>query len=80
MQLFYVEAALLHTNMEVDMYIEWPEGIVDLGIITKYFLEEYCISLGDFMYGNIDAALLWLRLLAKYLVKKCNLKISRADS
>ena len=80
MQLFYVEAALLHTNMEVDMYIEWPEGIVDLGIITKYFLEEYCISLGDFMYGNIDAALLWLRLLDKYLVKKCNLKISRADS
>ena len=80
MQLFYVEAALLHTNMEVDMYIEWPEGIVDLGIITKEFLEEYCISLGKFMYENIDAALLWLRLLAKYLVKKCNLKISRADS
>ena len=35
------EAAFLHTNMEVKMYIEWPEGIVDLIIITKIFLEEY---------------------------------------
>ena len=62
------------------MYIEWPEGIVDLGIIIKYFLEEYCILLGKSMYGNVDAALLWLRLLAKYLVNECNLKRSKADS
>ena len=34
-----VVAVLLHPNMEVDMYIEFPEGIVDLGIITKEFLE-----------------------------------------
>ena len=25
-----VEAAFLHPNMEVEIYIEWPEGIVDL--------------------------------------------------
>ena len=61
------------------MYIEWNEGIVDLGIITKYFLEEYCILLGNLKYGNVDAALLWLRLVAKYLVKECNLKRSKAD-
>ena len=30
-----MEAASLHPNMEVEMYIKWPEGIVDLGIITK---------------------------------------------
>ena len=34
-----VEAEFFHTNMEFDMYIEWPEGIVDLVIITKEFLE-----------------------------------------
>ena len=54
--------------MEFKMYIEWPEGILDLGIISEDFLREYCILLGNLMYGNFDAALVWLRLLAKYLV------------
>ena len=62
------------------MYIDWHEGIVGLGIITKDFLEEYCILLGKLMYGNVDAALLWIRLLATYLVNECNLKRTKADS
>ena len=33
-----VEAEFLHPNMEVDMYIKWPEGIVYLVIIRKEFL------------------------------------------
>ena len=32
------------------------------------------------MYGNIDAALLWLILLAKNLVNEFNLKSSKANS
>ena len=32
------------------------------------------------MYGNIESELLWLRLLAKYLVNECNLNRSKADS
>ena len=31
--------AVLHPDMPVDMFIDWPEGIVDLGIIKKEFLE-----------------------------------------
>ena len=62
-----VEAAFLHTNMEIEMYIKWPEDIVDLGIISEEFLREYCILLGKSMYVNVDAELLWLRLLANYL-------------
>ena len=75
-----VEAAFLHPNMEVEMYIGWPEGILYLGIITKEFMEEYCIFIGKLMYRNVDAELLWLRLLADYLVKKCNLKRSKTHS
>ena len=30
------------------------------------------------MYGNVDAALLWLRLIAKYLVNECNMVRSKA--
>ena len=62
------------------MYIEWPEGILDLGIISKEFLREYCILLGKLMYGNVDSAILWLILLAKYLVNECNLRMSKAES
>ena len=29
------EAVLLNPNTEVEIYIEWPEDIVDLEIITK---------------------------------------------
>ena len=75
-----MELEFMHPNMEVQMYIEWLEGITDLGIITKEFLEEYCILLGKLMYGNVDAAILWLRLLDKYLVNKCNLKSREAES
>ena len=62
------------------MYIEWHEGIVDLVSITKEFLEEYCSLIGKLMYGNVDAALLWLKLLTEYLVKECNIKNIKADS
>ena len=75
-----MEAELLHPNIPVDMFIEWPESIVDLGIIMNKFLEEYCILIGKSMYGNVNAYLLWLRLLAKYLINECNPKISKADS
>ena len=74
------EAALMHTNTEVEMYIEWPEVIVDLVIITKEFLGRYCILLGKSMYGNIDSALLWIILLANYLFNECNLIMSVTDS
>ena len=66
--------------MEVNMYIKWPEGIVDLGIISEEFLREYFILLGKLMYVNVDVAILWLRLLAKYLVNEWNLNRSKADS
>ena len=53
-----MEAELLHTNIPVDMFIKWPEGIVGLVIIMNEFLEEYCILIGKSMYGNVDADLL----------------------
>ena len=61
-----MKAELLHPDMPVEMFIKCTEKIVDLGIITKEFWEEYWILLEKSMYGNVDAALLRLRLLAKY--------------
>ena len=58
-----MEAEFLHPDMPVEMFIKWPESIVDLGIITKKFMGKYCILLRKLMYGNLDADLLWLKLL-----------------
>ena len=52
---------------------------MDLGITTKEFLEEYYILLGNPMYGNVDAAILWLRLISKYLMNVCNKTRSNTD-
>ena len=34
-EIYNVEAAFLHPDMTVAMFIEWPEGIVYLCIFTK---------------------------------------------
>ena len=75
-----MEAKFLHQDMPVEIFIECHEGIVDRGITTKEFLEEYCILLGNLMYGNMNADLLWLRILAKYIINECNPKIRKTNS
>jgi hypothetical protein len=32
---FNVEAAFLNSNLEAKVYIEWPEGMLELGLITQ---------------------------------------------
>ena len=34
-EMFDVEAAFLESKVEKECYVEWPEGIVDLGFMTK---------------------------------------------
>ena len=75
-----MEVAFLNPNIEVEMLIKWSECIVELLLITKEFLEEYCILIEKLIYGNVDTSLLWLRLLPKYLVTECNLKRSKTNS
>ena len=40
-----MKSVFIHLYMPVEMLIEWPEGIVDLGITTKEFLGEFGIIL-----------------------------------
>ena len=64
-----MELEFLHPDISVEIFIECPEGIVDIGIIAKEFMKENCILLGRYTYGNVDTDLLRLRLVAKYLIK-----------
>jgi len=53
------------------MYIEWPEGIVELEFITKEEKERTCVQFRRYIYRNIDAALRWQRDFTKYLMDEC---------
>ena len=64
-----MKVAFIYPNMDVEMFIKWPEVIKDIVIITKEFLEEYCIFLEKSMNGYVDTALLSLKLMSKYLIK-----------
>ena len=60
LEMFDVEAAFLNAELDKPMYVEWPEGIVELGFLTQEELDKYCIQLDRAMYGNVDAPLQWM--------------------
>ena len=64
-EMFDVEAAFLNATLDIPMYLEWPEGMVELGFITAEEEKDYVIQLMSSMYGNVDAALKWWKLFVK---------------
>ena len=76
-----VEAAFLEPSMkDLEMYIGLPEGLVELGFMSKEEADKHCILLQHSMYGNVDAALRWILMKTEYLTsKKIGMIQSRAD-
>ena len=77
--MFDVEAAFLESKVETECYVEWPEGMSELGFMTKEEEESTCAMLNMAMYGQVDAALLWLRTYGDYLESECKMKQSKVD-
>jgi len=73
-----VEAAFLNGELKTRMFLEWPEGLVELGFLTDEEARTTCIDLQKSMYGNVDAALLWQETIRKFFLK-IGLKQSCAD-
>ena len=69
-EMFDVEAAFLNAELEIPMYLEWPEQMKNLGFITEEEEKTKCIKLVRSMYGDADAALRWM----KAFVKACTSK------
>ena len=76
--MFDVEAAFLNAEMEKPMYLEWPEGMIELGFITREQARYSCIKLVKSMYGNVDAALRWMNAFTRVLIKDAGLTQSYA--
>ena len=50
------------------MYLEWPDEMKRLGFITDEEEKTKCIKLIRSMYGNVDAALRWMKAFVKLCV------------
>ena len=52
-----ITAAFLEGKMDIETFIEIPDGMVELGFVTQKDRQEKIIRLLKSMYGNVDAAL-----------------------
>ena len=64
-----VEAAFLNPKLDRHIYIEWPDGMVELGFINEEEKEKYCIKLVRSMYGNVDAARQWMKMVDECITR-----------
>ena len=76
-----MEAAFLNADLDEDLYIEYPQGVVELGFETEATAGDNCILLDKAMYGAVQAARQWSRKLIEILTQrmKPNLVQSRVD-
>ena len=68
-----IKAAFLEGDATTDMFMEWPPGLVELGIIDEATKLRLCIKLVKSIYGNVDAALCFYMTYAKYLLARLNI-------
>ena len=51
---FDIEAAFLEPCLDIEMYIEWPVGMVELGFLTEEEYESTCVQLQEGGYRYFD--------------------------
>jgi hypothetical protein len=78
LEAFDVEAAFLNSDLETNVYIEWSEGMLELGLKTQEKQDNYYIELQKAMYGKIDSPLRWMKTISKDLTK--GTKLERSSS
>jgi hypothetical protein len=56
-----IEAVSLEGEIDQPIYIEFPEGMDELGFVTRRYMQMHCVELGKSLYGNVDATLRFFR-------------------
>jgi hypothetical protein len=74
-----IEAAFLEGDIDKPIYIEYPEGMDELGFVTRNEMYTHCVELRKSMYGNVDAALRFFRTLKEHLTKNIGMMNSKSD-
>jgi Reverse transcriptase (RNA-dependent DNA polymerase) len=80
LEIFDVEVAFLNALLSNPVYIEWPNALKDLGLLSKEECDNTCAELTRAMYGNIDSPLQWMKTFTNILKGDgVNLKQSATD-
>ena len=62
-----VEAAFLEGDVEEDVFLEWPDGVLDIGFEDQDTIDENCILLKKGMNGKVQGGLHFFKKLVKSL-------------
>ncbi|KAG7374765.1 reverse transcriptase RNA-dependent DNA polymerase [Nitzschia inconspicua] len=73
-----IDAAFLEGENEIRLFMEFPDGMEDVGLIKEEERKTHCVKLLKSMYGNVDAALIF-KTYKKHLTEKMNLEQSVVD-
>ena len=74
-----IEAAFLEPTMDNVMYIEPHPAMVECGFMTEEQRKQLAIRLMKSMYGNVDAAIKFFKVLTRWIVDNMKMKQSLAD-
>ena len=74
-----VKAAFLEPSMDSPMYIEPHPAMVACGFITEEQRRKLAILLKNSMYGNVDAAIKFFKLLTEWLCESMKMIQLQAD-
>jgi hypothetical protein len=74
-----IEAAFLEGEIDELIHIKFPEGMDELGFVTKEEMHSHCVELGKYMYGNVDTALRCFRTLREHLAVHIGMRNPQSD-
>jgi hypothetical protein len=57
-------------NRANEKFIEWPQGMLDIGFFTEEDKVNKCIELAKAMYEDIDSPLRWMKTFSKHLIQQ----------
>jgi hypothetical protein len=78
-QLIDIEAAFLEGTIAVPTFIDWPDGMEEMGFVSGEDKIEFCIQLLKSMYGNVDAAIRFFKTFKMHLIERMGMTQSLAD-
>jgi hypothetical protein len=74
-----IEAAFLEGEAKTRNFLEFPDGLKELGFVTEEESKTHCIEQLKSMYGNVDAALIFFETYKKYMEDVIGMVQSRVD-
>ena len=74
-----IEAAFLEGEAKTRNFLEFPDGLLELGFVTQEESKTHCIEQLKSMYGNVDAALIFFETYKAYMEEVIGMSQSRVD-